>query len=65
MPPVTFLVPSYVMMANLGLIETSLPVVLGGDERAGERFSSVRSCDRSLAKCSRRRASTAQAISRP
>jgi raffinose/stachyose/melibiose transport system permease protein len=28
MPPVTFLVPSYVMMANLGLIETSLPVVL-------------------------------------
>ncbi len=28
MPPVTFLVPSYVMMANLGLIDTSLPVVL-------------------------------------
>ena len=28
MPPVTFLVPSYVMMANLGLIETALPVVL-------------------------------------
>jgi ABC-type glycerol-3-phosphate transport system permease component len=28
MPPVTFLVPSYVMMANLGLIKTSLPVVL-------------------------------------
>jgi ABC-type glycerol-3-phosphate transport system permease component len=28
MPPVTFLVPSYVMMATLGLIDTSLPVVL-------------------------------------
>jgi ABC-type glycerol-3-phosphate transport system permease component len=28
MPPVTFLVPSYVMMANLGLIDTSIPVVL-------------------------------------
>jgi ABC-type glycerol-3-phosphate transport system permease component len=28
MPPVTFLVPSYVMMANLGLIDTSLPIVL-------------------------------------
>ena len=28
MPPVTFLVPSYVMMANLGMIDTSLPVVL-------------------------------------
>jgi len=28
MPPVTFLVPSYVMMANLGLIDTSLPLVL-------------------------------------
>lgn len=28
MPPVTFLVPSYVMMANLGLIDTSMPVVL-------------------------------------
>ena len=28
MPPVTFLVPSYVMMARLGLIETSIPVVL-------------------------------------
>jgi raffinose/stachyose/melibiose transport system permease protein len=28
MPPVTFLVPSYVMMANLGLIDTSVPLVL-------------------------------------
>ena len=28
MPPVTFLVPSYVLMANLGLIDTSAPVVL-------------------------------------
>lgn len=28
MPPVTFLVPSYVMFANLGIIDTSLPVVL-------------------------------------
>jgi raffinose/stachyose/melibiose transport system permease protein len=28
MPPVTFLVPSYVMMANLGLIDTSAPLVL-------------------------------------
>ena len=28
MPPVTFLVPSYVMMANLDLIGTPLPVVL-------------------------------------
>jgi raffinose/stachyose/melibiose transport system permease protein len=28
MPPVTFLVPSYVMMANLRLIDTPLPVVL-------------------------------------
>jgi len=28
MPPVTFLVPSYVMMANLGLIDTSAPIVL-------------------------------------
>ena len=28
MPPVTFLVPSYVMMANLGIIDTPLPVVL-------------------------------------
>lgn len=28
MPPVTFLVPSYVMFANLGIIDTSLPVIL-------------------------------------
>jgi raffinose/stachyose/melibiose transport system permease protein len=28
MPPVTFLVPSYVMMANLRVIDTPLPVVL-------------------------------------
>lgn len=28
MPPVTFLVPSYVMMARLGLIDTSAPLVL-------------------------------------
>ena len=28
MPPVTFLVPSYVLMANLGLIDTAAPVVL-------------------------------------
>jgi raffinose/stachyose/melibiose transport system permease protein len=28
MPPVTFLVPSYVMMANLGVIDTPLPIVL-------------------------------------
>jgi raffinose/stachyose/melibiose transport system permease protein len=28
MPPVTFLVPSYVMMANLGLIDTTVPLVL-------------------------------------
>lgn len=28
MPPVTFLVPSYVMMARLGLIDTSAPIVL-------------------------------------
>jgi len=28
MPPVTFLVPSYVMMANLDLIGTPIPVVL-------------------------------------
>lgn len=28
MPPVTFLVPSYVMMARLGLIDTSVPLVL-------------------------------------
>jgi ABC-type glycerol-3-phosphate transport system permease component len=28
MPPVTFLVPSYVMFANLGVIDTSLPIVL-------------------------------------
>lgn len=28
MPPVTFLVPSYVMMARLGLIDTSIPLVL-------------------------------------
>ncbi|MEZ4564253.1 MAG: ABC transporter permease subunit [Thermomicrobiales bacterium] len=28
MPPVTFLVPSYVMMAQLGLIDTSAPLVL-------------------------------------
>ena len=28
MPPVTFLVPSYVMFARLGVIDTSLPVVL-------------------------------------
>lgn len=28
MPPVTFLVPSYVMMARLGLIDTSVPIVL-------------------------------------
>ena len=40
MPPVTFLVPSYVMMANLGLIDTSAAggAPLGGDERAGERL---------------------------
>jgi ABC-type glycerol-3-phosphate transport system permease component len=28
MPPVTFLVPSYVMFANLGIIDTSAPIVL-------------------------------------
>lgn len=28
MPPVTFLVPSYVMMARIGLIDTSIPLVL-------------------------------------
>jgi ABC-type glycerol-3-phosphate transport system permease component len=28
MPPVTFLVPSYVMFADLGIIDTALPVVL-------------------------------------
>lgn len=28
MPPVTFLVPSYVMMARLGLIDTTIPLVL-------------------------------------
>jgi ABC-type glycerol-3-phosphate transport system permease component len=28
MPPVTFLVPSYVMFANLGIIDTPVPIVL-------------------------------------
>ena len=42
MPPVTFLVPSYVMMANLGLIETSLPVLLWAATSAGAHFSSAR-----------------------